>query len=37
MPCIAIGRPIMLQEGCREGLGRRNDGFKGWKGGWRLG
>lgn len=29
----AIRRPVMLQECCREGLGGRNDEFKGWKDG----
>ena len=28
--CIATRRSVMLQEGCRKGLGGRNGEFNGW-------
>jgi len=29
--------PILLQEGCLEGLKGKNDEIKGWQGGWMKG
>lgn len=33
MPCIATGRPVMLLEGCQEGLRGEKDGLSIWEGG----
>jgi len=29
-PCITIGRPVMLHEGCQDGLEGNNDEIRGW-------